>query len=230
MCAPHTWHTAATTDWSTWVIRLHTSLCRGGNEARGTDTSPHWAHTWRQHPLSKQAQVLKVNDFTHIYFCAENSFWFIQNKEEILNTTDMIWRVISKGHLGLTSAPFPHSLPNKPLRGVRPWSGGPRCGASRPLVLTWVNRVRDDSGSSHHQCGLGTGARLTGSCHLRELMMFFLFLDRIHDSSKGERLAVTSPQSSCVRTSVVLRKSQSKLPRKKRKVKLSFPQSDALLS
>lgn len=115
MCAPHTGHTAATTDWSTWVIRLHTSLCRGGNEARGTDTSPHWAHTWRQHPLSKQAQVLKVNDFTHIYFCAENSFWFIQNKEEILNTTDMIWRVISKGHLGLTSAPFPHSLPNKPL-------------------------------------------------------------------------------------------------------------------
>lgn len=158
---------------STWVIRLHTSLCRGGNEARETDTSPHWAHTWRQHPLSEQAQVLKVNDFTHIYFCAENGFWFIQNKEEILNTTDMIWRVISKGHLGLTSAPFPHSLPNKPLSGVRPWSGGPRCGASRPLVLTWVNRVRDDSGSSHHQCGLGTGARLTGSCHLRELMMFF---------------------------------------------------------
>ncbi|XP_061038189.1 tubulin-specific chaperone E isoform X2 [Eubalaena glacialis] len=31
----------------------------------------------------------------------------------------------------------------------------------------------------------------------------------IHDNSKGERLAVTSSQSSCVRTSVVLRKSQN---------------------
>lgn len=50
--------------------------------------------------------------------------------------------------------------PRQALSGVRPWSGGPRYGASRPLVLTWVNRVGDDSGSSHHQCGLGTGARL----------------------------------------------------------------------
>ena len=189
--------------------------------ARETGASPHWAQTWRQRPLSKSSQVYKVNDFTHIYFCAENDFWFIQNKEEILNTTDMIWRVIIKGHLGLTSAPFSGSPPSS----VTPWSGGPSRGLSRRLGVPWVGWVQNDGDSSHDQCGLGTWARLTGSHHLRELM-FFLFLDRIHDSSKGERLAVTSPQSSCVRTSVVLRKSQSKLPRKKRKVKLSSPQYD----
>lgn len=131
------------------------------SEARETDTSPHWAHTWRQHPLSEQAQVLKVNDFTHIYFCAENGFWFYSEWGEILNTTDMIWRVISKGHLGLTSAPFPTASQTS-LSGVRPWSWWP-LQASRPLVLTWVNRVGDDSGSSHHTSGLSTGARLTGS-------------------------------------------------------------------
>lgn len=43
---------------------------------------------------------------------------------------------------------------------------------------------------------------------------FFSFCDRVHDSSKSQRNAVTSSQSSCVRPSVVLRKSQSKLPNK----------------
>lgn len=43
---------------------------------------------------------------------------------------------------------------------------------------------------------------------------FFFFCDRLHDNSKSQRNAVTSSQSSCVRPSVVLWKSQSKLPSK----------------
>lgn len=65
----------------------------------------------------------------------------------------------------------------------------------------------------HCNCGLVMWASYTGNCHFRELRVF-LFFDRLHDNSKGQRTAVTSSQNSCVRPSAVLWKSQSKLPSK----------------
>lgn len=107
-----------------------------------------------------------------------------------------------QGHLGQTLAPPPKWL-SKCCETLFQAIGAP----FPNRLLVQIDTV------CHYNCGLVMWASYTGNCHFRELRIF-LFFDRLHDNSKGERTAVTSSQNSCVRPSVVLWKSQSKLPSK----------------
>lgn len=51
---------------------------------------------------------------TFILLCWEYDFWFIQVKEELLNTAEIVWKLIIKGHLGQSSAPFPPASQTTP--------------------------------------------------------------------------------------------------------------------
>ena len=35
---------------------------------------------------------------TFILLCRDDDFWFIQIKEKVLNTTEMVWKLIVKEH------------------------------------------------------------------------------------------------------------------------------------
>lgn len=130
-----------------------------------------------------------------LYFSSSVRWLFLvtQTEEEIVSATEMVWHISVKTTWVKHWLHFPVCQKNQLVEWFKPSSlsilGKPMLRKDRSCCLTWV--------------------------FLHTVIIWekwiFLFFDRFHDSSKGKGTAVTSSQSSCVRTSVVLWKSQGKL-------------------